>query len=248
MPGVARRAVLTNTLDPGARPRAASIWSSSAAATSASSSRRCTGASAPRSPSSRRAPRLIGARGRGRLGGDRATSSRREGITVRTGAECIGLAPHERGRRGRRRLHATGRPRSSGRTCCSPSGRRPNTDDLGLDTAGVATDARGYITVDDACHQRARHLGARRLQRPRRLHAHRLQRLRDRRRQPARRREPRASATAFPRYALYIDPPLGRVGHDRGAGARERPAAADRQAADDAASAARSRRARRRGS
>jgi pyruvate/2-oxoglutarate dehydrogenase complex dihydrolipoamide dehydrogenase (E3) component len=28
-------------------------------------------------------------------------------------------------------------------------GRRPNTDDLGLDKAGVATDARGFITVDD---------------------------------------------------------------------------------------------------
>jgi pyruvate/2-oxoglutarate dehydrogenase complex dihydrolipoamide dehydrogenase (E3) component len=28
-------------------------------------------------------------------------------------------------------------------------GRRPNTDDLGLDKAGIATDKRGYITVDD---------------------------------------------------------------------------------------------------
>src|ERR1700757_122095 len=28
-------------------------------------------------------------------------------------------------------------------------GRRPNTDDLGLDKAGVATDPRGYIQVDD---------------------------------------------------------------------------------------------------
>ncbi len=28
-------------------------------------------------------------------------------------------------------------------------GRRPNTDDLGLDEAGIATDKRGYITVDD---------------------------------------------------------------------------------------------------
>ena len=27
-------------------------------------------------------------------------------------------------------------------------GRRPNTDDLGLDAAGVATDARGYIAVE----------------------------------------------------------------------------------------------------
>jgi pyruvate/2-oxoglutarate dehydrogenase complex dihydrolipoamide dehydrogenase (E3) component len=29
------------------------------------------------------------------------------------------------------------------------TGRRPNTDDLGLDKAGIATDARGYIQVDD---------------------------------------------------------------------------------------------------
>jgi pyruvate/2-oxoglutarate dehydrogenase complex dihydrolipoamide dehydrogenase (E3) component len=28
-------------------------------------------------------------------------------------------------------------------------GRRPNTDDLGLETAGVETDARGYIKVDE---------------------------------------------------------------------------------------------------
>ena len=28
-------------------------------------------------------------------------------------------------------------------------GRRPNTDDLGLDKAGVAIDKRGYIEVDD---------------------------------------------------------------------------------------------------
>jgi len=28
-------------------------------------------------------------------------------------------------------------------------GRRPNTDDLGLDKAGIVTDARGYIQVDD---------------------------------------------------------------------------------------------------
>ena len=29
------------------------------------------------------------------------------------------------------------------------TGRRPNTDDLGLDKAGIATDARGYVQVDD---------------------------------------------------------------------------------------------------
>jgi hypothetical protein len=29
------------------------------------------------------------------------------------------------------------------------AGRRPNTDDLGLDRAGAQRDSRGYITVDD---------------------------------------------------------------------------------------------------
>ena len=29
------------------------------------------------------------------------------------------------------------------------TGRRPNTDDLGLDAAGIARDACGFITVDD---------------------------------------------------------------------------------------------------
>jgi pyruvate/2-oxoglutarate dehydrogenase complex dihydrolipoamide dehydrogenase (E3) component len=32
------------------------------------------------------------------------------------------------------------------------TGRRPNTDDLGLDKAGVAMNARGYIEVDDQLH------------------------------------------------------------------------------------------------
>jgi pyruvate/2-oxoglutarate dehydrogenase complex dihydrolipoamide dehydrogenase (E3) component len=31
-------------------------------------------------------------------------------------------------------------------------GRRPNTDDLGLEAAGLKVDARGYIPVDDAYH------------------------------------------------------------------------------------------------
>jgi pyruvate/2-oxoglutarate dehydrogenase complex dihydrolipoamide dehydrogenase (E3) component len=30
-------------------------------------------------------------------------------------------------------------------------GRRPNTDDLGLDAAGITTDARGFVAVDDQC-------------------------------------------------------------------------------------------------
>ncbi len=72
----------------------------------------------------------------------------REGITVRTDAECITLAPHSDGV-------------LVGTNCSTPPpdvvashvllavGRTPNTQDLGLDRAGIAVDGRGYITVDD---------------------------------------------------------------------------------------------------
>ncbi len=39
-------------------------------------------------------------------------------------------------------------------------GRRPNTDDLGLEHAGVRTDARGYITVDDQLKTSVDHIWA----------------------------------------------------------------------------------------
>src|SRR5580704_1861800 len=40
-------------------------------------------------------------------------------------------------------------PRSLARICLLAVGRQPNTDDLGLDKAGVRCDERGYIVVDD---------------------------------------------------------------------------------------------------
>jgi len=39
-------------------------------------------------------------------------------------------------------------------------GRRPNTDDLGLDKAGIAVDARGYIQVDDQLRTNVRGIWA----------------------------------------------------------------------------------------
>jgi pyruvate/2-oxoglutarate dehydrogenase complex dihydrolipoamide dehydrogenase (E3) component len=39
-------------------------------------------------------------------------------------------------------------------------GRRPNTDDLGLDKAGVGTDDRGYIVVDDELRTNVEHIWA----------------------------------------------------------------------------------------
>jgi pyruvate/2-oxoglutarate dehydrogenase complex dihydrolipoamide dehydrogenase (E3) component len=39
-------------------------------------------------------------------------------------------------------------------------GRRPNTDDLGLENAGVQTDARGNVVVDDQCRTNVDHIWA----------------------------------------------------------------------------------------
>jgi pyruvate/2-oxoglutarate dehydrogenase complex dihydrolipoamide dehydrogenase (E3) component len=71
-----------------------------------------------------------------------------EGIAVRLNAECI-------------RFDAQGTEIAVGVDCASGApvvngshvllaiGRRPNTDDLALDKAGVETDVRGYVVVDD---------------------------------------------------------------------------------------------------
>ncbi len=73
----------------------------------------------------------------------------KEGIGVRTSAECIALAPHHDGVAASLDC-ADGPPEIVGSDVLLAAGRRPNTDDLGLERAGVATDARGYIQVDNA--------------------------------------------------------------------------------------------------
>lgn len=71
-----------------------------------------------------------------------------EGITVRCNAECISFSPH--GEDIVVGVKCTeGEPEALGSHVLLAVGRRPNTDDLGLENAGVATDKRGYITVDD---------------------------------------------------------------------------------------------------
>ena len=60
---------------------------------------------------------------------------------------------HQRGQarrsdRRRRRLRV-GRPEIIGSHVLLAVGRRPNTDDLGLEKAGIRTDEHGYIAVDD---------------------------------------------------------------------------------------------------
>jgi len=72
----------------------------------------------------------------------------REGIHVRTDAECIGFARRGDAIVGRVDC-AEGAPEIDASHVLLAVGRRPNTDDLGLERAGVAVDARGYVVVDD---------------------------------------------------------------------------------------------------
>ena len=91
-------------------------------------------------------------------------------------------------------------------------GRVPNTDDLGLENAGVQTDARGNVVVDDQCRTNVEHIWAMGDCNGRGAFTHTSYNdfeivagnLLD--------NDPRRLSDRVPTYALYIDPPLGRAG------------------------------------
>jgi pyruvate/2-oxoglutarate dehydrogenase complex dihydrolipoamide dehydrogenase (E3) component len=71
-----------------------------------------------------------------------------EGIHLRLNATCIGFA--RKGEHVITRVDCTeGAPQVEGTHVLLAVGRRPNTDDLGLEKAGVLTDKDGYIQVDE---------------------------------------------------------------------------------------------------
>ncbi len=72
----------------------------------------------------------------------------REGIKVRLNAECIHLAEKDGGVAVQVDC-GEGSPEVVGSHLLVALGRTPNTDSLGLDAAGVATNKRGFIEVDD---------------------------------------------------------------------------------------------------
>ena len=71
-----------------------------------------------------------------------------EGIQIRLNAKCISLAPRDGGIAVSVEC-GEGGPEVSGSHVLIAVGRTPNTQDLGVDQAGVVTDQRGYIVVDD---------------------------------------------------------------------------------------------------
>ncbi|MFC5067123.1 FAD-containing oxidoreductase [Flaviflagellibacter deserti] len=134
-----------------------------------------------------------------------------EGIAVRTSATCIGFKPHADGVAVNVDC-TSGEPVVVGSHVLLAVGRRPNTDDLGLDKAGVAVDSRGYIEVDDGLSTNVPGIWAMGDCNGRGAFTHTAYNdyeivaanLLD---GDDRRVSDRISA-----YALYIDPPLGRVG------------------------------------
>ena len=135
----------------------------------------------------------------------------REGIFVRLDAKCISVAKSGAG------IAATldcanGPPVVSGTHLLIAAGRRPNTDDLGLDEAGIAHDGGGFITVDDQLRTNVSGVWALGDCNGKGAFTHTAYNdfeivaanLLD--------GDPRRVSDRIPTYALFIDPPLGRAG------------------------------------
>ena len=107
---------------------------------------------------------------------------------------------------------ASGRQTIEGSHLLIAVGRHPNTDDLGVDHAGIVVDPRGFIQVDDALRTNVAGIWALGECNGRGAFTHTAwndseivgANLLD--------GEARSTADRLPAYALFTDPPLGRVG------------------------------------
>jgi pyruvate/2-oxoglutarate dehydrogenase complex dihydrolipoamide dehydrogenase (E3) component len=134
----------------------------------------------------------------------------REGITVRPGAKCLRL--DKQGDDIVMTVECGGTSELRGSHLLIATGRRPNTDDLGLDRAGVRQAERGYIVVDDELRTSVPGIWALGDCNGKGAFTHTAwndyeivaANLFD--------GENRRASDRIPAYALYIDPPLGRAG------------------------------------
>jgi pyruvate/2-oxoglutarate dehydrogenase complex dihydrolipoamide dehydrogenase (E3) component len=135
----------------------------------------------------------------------------KEAITIRTKAECIRLAPHSQGVAVGVNC-TSGEPEIVGSHVLLAVGRTPNTDDLGLDKAGVAIDARGYIKVDDSLATSVPGIWALGDCNGRGAFTHTSYNDFEIVAANLLEGDTRRVSDRVPAYALYIDPPLGRAG------------------------------------
>ena len=134
----------------------------------------------------------------------------REGVAVVTKAKCLRI--DKQGDDIVLTVDCGGTAELRGSHLLIATGRRPNTDDLGLDRAGITRDARGYIVVDDELRTSVPGVWALGDCNGKGAFTHTswndyqivAANLFD--------GESRRVSDRIPAYALYIDPPLGRVG------------------------------------
>jgi pyruvate/2-oxoglutarate dehydrogenase complex dihydrolipoamide dehydrogenase (E3) component len=136
----------------------------------------------------------------------------REGIAVRLNAKCIAFS--KRGEETFARVDCSeGTPEISGGShVLLAVGRRPNTDDLGLEKAGVATDARGYIVVDDQLRTSVPGIWALGDCNGKGAFTHTSYNDGEIASANLLDNDPRRVSDRITAYALYVDPPLGRAG------------------------------------
>jgi pyruvate/2-oxoglutarate dehydrogenase complex dihydrolipoamide dehydrogenase (E3) component len=134
-----------------------------------------------------------------------------DGIRILLNAKCISLAKHE----GRISVGVEcdeGPPEVLGTHVLLAVGRTPNTSDLGLDRAGVATDQRGYVIVDDELQASGPGIWALGDCNGRGAFTHTAYNDYEIVADNLLNGDHRCVSDRIPAYALYIDPPLGRCG------------------------------------
>jgi pyruvate/2-oxoglutarate dehydrogenase complex dihydrolipoamide dehydrogenase (E3) component len=132
-----------------------------------------------------------------------------EGIAVRTASQCLAVAP----RNGRIAVQTScGLPEVLGTHLLLATGRKPNTAGLGLERAGIATDARGYITVNDRLETNVAGVWAMGDCNGRGAFTHTAYNDYEIVAGNLFRDERRLLSDRVTTYALFIDPPLGRAG------------------------------------
>ena len=155
-------------------------------------------------------PRLIG-----REDEDVSTAVREivehEGVQVRLNAKCISFA--KRGDEIVANVDCTdGAPQVQGTHVLLAVGRSPNTDDLGLDRAGIAADERGYIVVDDELRTSVPGIWALGDCNGKGAFTHTSYNDAEIVIANLLENDPRRVSDRITAYALYVDPPLGRAG------------------------------------
>jgi len=134
-----------------------------------------------------------------------------EGIHIRLNAKCISLAKRDGGVAVGLTCEE-GPPEVVGTHVLLAVGRTPNTSDLGLDQAGVATDHRGYIVVDDQLQTNVPGIWALGDCNGRGAFTHTSYNDYEIVSDNLFNADHRRVSDRIQAYALYIDPPLGRCG------------------------------------